>query len=394
MENFLKYTKRDMFKEEFVTAAISVMIIILVLAILAYVYYMRTLESRECSLMTSLYSTNKSYITPIDITKEEFSYTLKDYYINTAYNCCSGGSYKNDYVDLCPLVNVIKQGVRCLDFEIYSIDDQPVVATSTVPNYYIKETYNSVPFLSVMSTIVNNCFAYSTAPNPTDPVLLHLRIKSTNQKMLTNCSQIFKQYDKFLLGSHYSYEYTYSSQVTDPSLNVVNDTNVNDVYYTHNLGNVKLSELTGKIIIIVDRLNTAFMDNAEFYEYVNMTSNSMFMRALNYYDVKFTPDMNELQEYNKKNMTIAMPDVGTDPENPSGVICREMGCQLVAMRYQKFDANLEENILFFDTAGSSFVLKPLKLRYIPETIHATSANPPQMSFETRTITTDYYSIQT
>jgi hypothetical protein len=396
--DFFNKTKKDLFtlKEEFVGNAIFIMILVLVLVIIGYVYYMLNLNNRECSMMNSLYSNGqtKSYIAPIDYSKPDYGYTFKDYYIKTAYNCCSGGAYKNDFVSTCALQTILKQGVRGLDFEVYSIDDQPVVATSTVPNYYVKETYNSVPFSAALDTIVNYGFSGSTAPNPTDPIIIHLRIKSTNQNMLTNCAAIFKKYDAYMLGPHYSYEYTYSTQVADPSLNVINDTNSNDKYYTHNLGDVKLSDLKGKIIIIVDRLNTAFMDNENFYEYVNMTSNSMFMRALSYYDVKFTPDMNELQEYNKRNMTIAMPDSGADPENPSGVVSREMGCQLVAMRYQKFDANLEETLMFFDENGSSFVLKPERLRYKEQTIQETPPNPPQLSFATRTISTDYYTVQT
>jgi len=393
MTVFFHKTMKDAssLKEDFVGNAIFIMIIVLILVLIVYFYYMYNLSSRECSLMNSLYENNKTYIAPLDYTKQE-DYTLNDYYISTAYNCCSGGSYKNDYVSLCPLKNIIKQGVRCLDFEIYSIDDNPVVATSTLDNNYIKETYNSVNFEDVMSTIVNYAFSGSTAPNSTDPLLLHLRIKSTNQNMLSKCGDIFKLYDSYMLGSHYSYEYTYATPVDDPSTN--NNTSQPNQYYTHNLGNVKLSELAGKIVIIVDRLNTAFMDNSKFYEYVNITSNSVFMRALNYYDVKFTPDMTELQEYNKKNMTIAMPDNGINPENPSGIICREMGCQLIAMKYQDFDANLQEMIMFFDTAGSAFVLKPLRLRSIVQTIIDTPENPPQLNFETRTTTTDYYSINT
>jgi len=385
ISDFITKTTKDLLtlKEEFVGNALLLMIIMFIIVLLIYFYYMYNLSSRECSSMDSLYSTNKSYISSIDYSKPTSNYTLKDYYIKTAYNCCSGGAYKNDYVSLCPLKNIIKQGVRCLDFEIYSIDDQPVVATSIVPNYYVKETYNSVPFADVMSTIVNYGFSGSTAPNSSDPILIHLRIKSTNQKMLTNCALIFKKYDNYMLGSHYSNEYTYNTNGSA------------DSYYTHNLGDVKLKDLAGnKIIIIVDRINTAFIDNSKFYEYVNMTSNSMFMRALKYYDVKFTPDMNELQEYNKKNMTIAMPDSGSTPENPNGVICREMGCQLVAMRYQLFDANLQESLLFFDEAGSAFVLKPERLRFKQLTISETPANPPQLSFATRDVSTNYYSVQT
>ena len=52
---------------------------------------------------------------------------LYDYYIKTAYNACAGGSYKNDFVNICNLKAILKQGVRCLDFEIYSVDDKPPV---------------------------------------------------------------------------------------------------------------------------------------------------------------------------------------------------------------------------------------------------------------------------
>jgi hypothetical protein len=100
------------------------------------------------------------------------------------------------------------------------------------------------------------------------------------------------------------------------------------------------------------------------------------MRALHYYDIKYTPDMNELIAFNKQNMTIGMPDKGSNPENPSSLVMREMGCQLLAMRYQKVDVNVEENDAFFEENGYAFVLKPENLRYIPVTI---PAPPPLLS---------------
>jgi hypothetical protein len=322
-------------------------------------------------------------IAPITANNPDFSYNLCDYYIKTAYNACSGGSYSNDYVNISNLKAIIKQGVRCLDFEIYSINDEPVIASSTVPNYNVKETYNYVPFVDAMSIIVNYAFSSSTCPNPTDPIILHFRIKSNNQKMFTKFSEIFKQYETtYLLGPQYSYEYS-----------VCND-NVKNNCFIKNFGDVKLSELRQKIIIIVDRTNNSFMDNKSFYEFVNMTSNSMFMRELRYYDVKFTPDMNELQEYNKKNMTITVPDNGQNPENPSSIICREMGCQLIAMRYENFDENLKENIEFFDKTGYAFVLKPERLRYQQPVIQETPPNNPLLNFSTRTISSDYYKFNT
>ena len=114
------------------------------------------------------------------------------------------------------------------------------------------------------------------------------------------------------------------------------------------------------------------------------------MRALNYYDVKNTPDLVELQNYNKQNMTISMPDVSATPTNPNAIICRETGCQMIAMCYQMNDTFLQENNQFFDSSGYAFVLKPEKLRYVEVTIPAPTQPNPALSYETRTVSSQYY----
>ena len=293
---------------------------------------------------------------------------MYDYYIKTAYNACSGGSYKNDFVDIDILKAIIKQGVRCLDFEIYSIGDQPVVATSTTDDYYIKETFNSVDFRDVMSTIKNYAFAGGTCPNPSDPLLIHLRIKSNNQNMYSNMAKIFKSNSSIMLGKTYSFENS-----------------------GKNLGSQPLLSFGGKVIVIVDKINNAFLENQEFLEYVNLTSNSIFMRAYDYYNVKNNPDINELTEYNKRSMTIVLPDKGIDPANPSAILARAVGCQMVAMRYQTVDNFLTENAQFFDRAGYAFVLKPAELRYKEVTIPTPTPQNPAYSYATRTTKSDYYS---
>jgi len=317
--------------------------------------------------MTNIYGTLNNKIKPIDEKYKTFNNNLLDYYIKTAYNCCSGGNYKNDFVNTCNLINVLKQGCRGLDFEIYSIDDNPVVATSTSNNYYVKETYNYVNFSEVMNILSNYAFSQSTSPNYTDPIIIHLRIFSNNQKMFNKFSKIFETYNNLLLGKTYSYE-----------------------NQGRNIGNVPILDLKGKIVIIVDKSNTSFLDNKAFLEYVNITSNSIFMRALHYYDIKNTPDITELQNYNKQNMTIAMPDIGSNPQNPSGIVVRETGCQLIAMRYQYIDQYIEENTAFFNENGFGFVLKPERLRFIPVILPDPTPQKPELSYETRTISSNYY----
>jgi len=353
--------------DNFAATILFVVLILLIIFVLIYYFYIRNLLRKECTYMDTMYGSVDGYIKSMNPNDPNCQYTLKDYYIKSAYNCCSGGSYKNDYVSTCVLKDLLKQGVRGLDFEIYSINDNPVVATSTEDSFYIKETYNYVNFTDVMNVITSYAFANGTAPNSKDPILFHLRIKSNNQNMYTNLAKIFKKYDTYFLGSQYSFE-----------------------NHGDNIGDKKILDLTGKIIVIVDRSNTAFMENKSFYEFVNMTSNSMFMRALRYYDIKNTPDLVELQGYNKKSMSIAMPDKGTNPENMSPIVCRETGCQMIAMRYQVFDTNLQENIMFFDNAGYAFVLKPERLRFIPTKIPAPTPQNPALSYQTRTVQSDYY----
>ena len=149
---------------------------IVITVMLLYGIYYKLLEERECSALDDMYPSINSNMRSLDEKDPECKYALRDYYIKTAFNCCSGGGYKNDYVSTCALKNFLKQGVRGLDFEIYSIDDHPVVATSTADNYYYKETFNHVGFANVMDVLRNYAFSDSHCPNPHDPLILHLRI--------------------------------------------------------------------------------------------------------------------------------------------------------------------------------------------------------------------------
>lgn len=355
-------------KEEFISYIILAFICILLIITIGYIIYIRSLQNRTCSFMESMYSTLNGNIRPINPNDPDCKFNLYDYYVKTAFNACSGGSYKNDFVNLCNLKAVIREGVRGLDFEIYSINNTPVVATSTAKDFYIKETFNSVSFSDVMKTIKDYAFASGSSPNYTDPIIIHLRFMSTNQEMFTNLAKIFESYDGLVLGKEYSFEYS-----------------------GQNLGSVPLLNFQNKVIIIADRKNTAFLENQDLLEYINMTSSSIFMRAYEYFDVKNNPDINELQEYNRRNMTIVMPDNGSNPVNPSGLLCREAGCQLVAMRYQYTDNFLAENNAFFNEATYAFSLKPERLRYIPVTIPDPVPQKPELSYATRNVTTDYYS---
>ena len=88
---------------------------------------------------------------------DSHKFLLRDYYVASSFNSCCGGNVEKDFVDMVPLRQVIKQGARLLDFEIYSINADPVVAAGAGPNsngkYCLKGTYNSLPFKKVMEQV-------------------------------------------------------------------------------------------------------------------------------------------------------------------------------------------------------------------------------------------------
>lgn len=345
-------------------------IVILILGIGFYIYTKMTLNSANCSNIESIY-TSFPKISSFNPEAQDYkSYKLRDYYIKTAYNCCCSGQFKNDYVNVCALKNCVKQGARCLDFEIYSVNNEPVIATASINNFTTKEMYNSIPFKDVLNIINDQAFSGSTCPNPEDPLLLHFRIMSNNKDIYKKMADsIFNTLESKLLDKNYSYEYS-----------------------GMNLGSVSLNEFRNKVVIMVDKSNPLF-ESTPLAEYVNISTNSIFMRASRNYDIVYTPDMNELITYNKKNMTISMPDLSPNNTNISASLNMKYGVQMVGMNFQNFDSNMEYYDLFFDGAGSAFVLKPESLRFVPVTIPEPTPQKPEYSYAQRDVSSDYYSFK-
>ena len=297
---------------------------------------------------------------------------LRNFYIKTALNCCCLGEWKNNYVDMAPLISAIKQGYRCLDFEIYSEDNAPVVAASTKTNYYNKETYNSLPLSDVISTIVSNAFSSSLniTPNGNDPLLINLRIKSNNSN-IDFANRIVKAINQFgdrLLGPDYNY-----------------------LYDGNNLGQQPMSAFMGKVIIMADVSNPMCTNYKPLYQIINAGVNSPFLHQLQYdLGVKNTPDMNALIDHNKKNMSIVFPD-SPFKENVNFNVAKAFGCQMIGMMPQLKDINLALCDKVFNNAGGAFMLKPPNLCYKPVVIELPPPQNPALSFAGRNYSTDYAS---
>jgi hypothetical protein len=341
----------------------QIMIIImgfLFFIIFLWSYSKLSLDAQNCKTISEVY-TGFPLIRSITSTNPNYQYKLRDYYIKTAYNCCASGGLKNDFVNLCALKNCIKQGARCLDFEIYSLNNKPVIAISSKVDYNVKGSYNSVPFFDAMTVIESYAFSGNTCPNPNDPLILHFRILSNNAAIYDEMSMIlYDTLSERLLGKKFSYE-------SDG----------------HNLGGYgPLSKLMGQVIIMVDKANPLFT-NTKLYEYVNIASNSVFLRNMRYTDVINCPNAADLLFYNKQNMTITLPDQSSKNNNYSADLVMTYGCQMVGMSFQNFDAYMARYTQMFDEAGSAFIFRNDRYRYIPINIQRPAAQNPDYSFASR-----------
>ena len=116
------------------------------------------------------------------------------------------------------------------------VNNKPVIATSSVDDYTVKETYNSVDFGDMIDVIKDYAFSGGTCPNPGDPLIIHLRIMSSNKTIYTQMANSIKQtLSYFTLGPEYSYE-----------------------NQGKNLGTTPISDLMGKIVFIADKSNPLF----------------------------------------------------------------------------------------------------------------------------------------
>lgn len=315
------------------------------------------LDKKNCKKLDKLYDTFP-HLSTINVDNEKFKKNLRDYYIKTAYNCCASGNYKNDFVNLCALKHCIKQGARCLDFEIYSVKNLPVVAISSTDEYSVKESYNTVDFGKAMETISVYAFNGSTCPNPNDPLIINLRIMSNITAIHDAiATALYNVLSERLLGRGFSYENN-----------------------GQNIGSVSIISLMGKIVIMVDKANPLFTSST-LNEYVNIAGNAPFLRSLRYRDVLYTPDKDELVFFNQQNMTICLPDISANNKNKiSSALAMDNGCQFIAMSFQNFDENMQYYTEYFDDAGTAFVLRPDRFRYFPVYIDKPATADPALSY--------------
>lgn len=361
---------------------ISFFIILLIITLsMSYMYSILRLKDTQCDKLDLIYSDGKyATINGIERGKEETSShnffdnqqkcLLKNYFIKTAYNCCCGNGYKNDFVNICALRHCIKMGARCLDFEIYSYYSEPIVAASSVNHHSIKETYNFLKLSDVFKTINNE--AFTKGGYQKDPLFLHFRILSSNKIIYDKIAEDIEKYlntsgDRLLDINKYNY---LRGAVEDQNANANDNT---EILIRKHIGS---NEFKSKIIIMVNTIEKQMLKTSNLAKYVHIESGSKYMKLIRYEQLIAAGENSPLLiDDSKKAFLMVLPDINSNINNIDAARCFSNGCQFVGMKYQNLDNNLVNYLKHFtEKGGFSFILKPYNLRRDEIAIDTASIN--------------------
>jgi hypothetical protein len=310
-------------------------ITILLIALLIWIFHKIGLQKESCQKLEVAYSKkqNFTYFNGTNSIKpdaqalfDNSNSTLINYFVKSSYNSCCGDEYKNNFVALCALEKCIFNGFRFLDFEIYSYNNDPIVASSTANNNFIKETYNALLLSEVLKTITENAFDATKTDCHNDPLILNFRVMSTNVTMLEKMSDLLEEY--LVLKSNFNY-----SLLTSKEADVLN---------------TEMKALYKKIIIICD-FNTApgILDQNSANSKLTKLKNYINLKAIgnncNTFRLREIDTKNGTPQFldeTKRKFTIVLPHLENSKINFDSVTSFRNGCQAICMKNQNNDTNL------------------------------------------------------
>lgn len=272
---------------------------------------------------------------------------LTDYTVAGSGYSVMPGKTVYTYVTADAITKVIEGGARIVELHVYDVNKEPVVGIADEKTQKML-TYNTVPFEACCITIGNSAFK-----NPS-PFVLSLVFHTDNTPVINKCADILKNtLRKFMLDSGYSYQ-------------------------RKNLALEPICNLLNKLIIVSGEKHKGNgMD-----ELVNLSWSSSLCRRLTYRQAAQTYDHDELIEYNRRNITLVVPDLDTTSmENGNPEICFSYGCQWVLMNYGSLDNAMELYTGRFQEG--SFIVKPEPLRYKPVMYKKPEPQDPAVSLQAK-----------
>jgi hypothetical protein len=232
--------------------------------------------------------------------------------------------------DYCALKNCAMNGVRALDFTVFSLNKKPVISASTTKDANYKELYNYADFNVTMQQ-VQRFFIFDPNTSRThDPLFLIFRIQSDLQttydlvaSSLVNVFGVGNQFGNII----------YNSKITqNTTLRNLQNSGVVIIVQPHNMSVLKKSPLNN---LTAYSLNPDGMTSPCINRYSDVLTNLDDKIHFVYPDIK---------QSNSNNFY------------SSSIFDSKAKVTFIAMNYQKNDANLKDYNRRF--GKSSFLIRP------------------------------------
>jgi hypothetical protein len=359
--NTFDYSQYNMF---FLTILFALIILILIL-----MYFSQNFRVNRTLNIMDIYITFQN-IQSLKINSLK-NYRLCDFYVSSSYNSALSGTQYIDYATTDMIKKILQTGVRFIELQvfgnIYGADAEPIVSSGYAKGEW-KLTLNTLYLEDVFKTIRDHAFRIydgtDGCPNYLDPLFISLDLK-TNYNYFVN-NKIQKLFSKYLL-----------DYLLDPTYN----------YQAKNIALVPLKELMGKLIIFssdgyqgstleelvnyswilpkLKRIHYSELENQSIIQGANgntTLTNISQQNSTQIDSTKLIIESSQLKQFNSNGLSIVYPhkegDILTynfDPEKSWN-----LGCQFVAMNFQKMDTNMDKYINKF--RNKAFILKPQSLR--------------------------------
>uniref|UniRef100_A0A6C0EXN9 PI-PLC Y-box domain-containing protein n=1 Tax=viral metagenome TaxID=1070528 RepID=A0A6C0EXN9_9ZZZZ len=312
---------------------ISIIAIVGIMLVLIF-YISRKLDLKKSNCAKIGKNTNLSLL------HTDSQQMLSSFFIKTAYNCCCTGNFRNDYVDLCSLINCAGQGVRALDFQIYSLKNKPIISASTVTSTNYKEIYNYLDFYDTMINVKRYFIDDpASSANNTDPLFLIFRLYSTNTTIYDSMADALNSVFGF----------------ANPTGNIIYMASSKLI-----LDNETLSNLNKKVIIIVD---PTYGDPAKFNSSKLNWYNSLTMGTQTnnvYRENDAIINVSDILAKSTTHLSFLYPDVGLSSSNydfiTTGIFNK---ISFIGMNFQTNDKWLTTYTTFFNK--NAFIDKTITL---------------------------------
>ena len=331
-------------------------------------------------------SINNSYFSDtltINDSPINYQYKLKDFYIKTAYNAFCSGGFKNDYVNECALKNCASFGVRAIDMQLFSVNNTPTIASSSMNVNTFKESYNGISFKDGLSYINQSFFTDSyfdkdqTITNnlKQDPLFLILRLHYGTDPQ----SDLIEDDTLVTTNKTNFYNKIYTALTNQFDMSKFASTQLKILHGTDydreiNTPNIPMSSTKNTIFVFVinSEPNYNSIKQSKLDEIVDLYGDSFINNRIN--ESSDSNSSFNISQYNAQDaLTYSMPAWGSRTTNYDFTTPMKNGTQFIGMNFQNYDTYLDYyNGIFISQYGtttnkttSPYIKKPASMISLP-----------------------------